>query len=795
MGSWKVWRLVVLLALVGVFGWTLYTRGVVGRFGGAPAALTTDYKTEHEWAIRQIALDIEEMAAFADRRSPRDLPQILPTTPWQPDAFLPMAEGAFGNVAKAVLDADVVEVYPALTAMDVATLVESSTTVSQLLASNMRSAHAHESAALVIGAFALREAADWFTDVRWSLNRMTAHLAVARALRGASPHSPDGAVANVILLALANHQALALSELRKLGSGTPPEPLNAWTRALRLRITQDWRVLPEPAAASRLEQLEYFRARRATIRTQRAVPILEMLGEPVAVDCARIAEDSFVGVQDGHQLITPVLDMELDEARTVYRSLLDRPMPDALAEALNHRATRLIGDGPQVLPWGAWAEFYQRHLAMNMSMVDSFVRHTLGNRDEADLWKRQCETRLGELTMFPVGTLRWTKGSRGTEADLTYIRDIIDLATKAPELLAVRAWEFAETGSHYEPVPALMPKRADWFQRPTAEVPFEAGIRQGEGFALPENPEPLMAVAPHDTWMLAAVANGPADAPPVKHARDLLVHHHDYDLRALNVSVKYLNTGTKDLLVLQRKACAISPLECLAVASTLLYWMEDEAGAAREYERAFADPELDAIARANSSDWLVMYYYRAKQIDKAVALAEQAVDTGSGGGYVTHGRLSERLGRLDQAEEDFFRNVQRYNSKAGLLGFYYRRVEIDKNDAYAAKWEKWRAEVFPNGLQPEPTSITGTPQTGVFVYKDSPYSRKYGIRTGDIIVGLDGWRVDSLEQYYAINSFKDDAEMKITLWRGQLVTIDAKSPTRLLGTELQTHPLKGWIKD
>jgi hypothetical protein len=595
----------------------------------------------------------------------------------------------------------------------------------------------------------------------------------------------------VILLALANHQARALTELDKLRVGTRPEPLTAWLQALHMRITQDWRALAQPAAASRLEKLEYFRARRATVRRERAMPLLEKLREQVAADFARIAQDSGVNVEDGHELITPALEFELEEAAAAYFRVYDRSMPGLLSDALNHRAPRLISGAPHVLPWGAWAEFYQRHIAMNISMVDSFVRHALGNHDHANQLKHGFEAHLRQLTMFPVGTLRWTKGSEGTEADLKYLREIIGLAAEAPELVPARAWQFAEMGSRYEPVAKLMPKGDDWFKRPSPQVPFEAGVRRGAS----EEVESLLSAAPHDMLLLMAMSEGDPNAAAVRQARELLTYHHDYDLRAIDTSVKYLDTGTQDLLSLQRKACAISPRDCMAMASTLLYWMDDERAAAREYENAFADPDLDAIARANESNWLVSYYYRTNQVDKAVALAEQAMRTGSGGGFNTHGRLSERLGKLDEAEEDFTANVNAYGNKSGLIGFYYRRVQVDKNEAYRSKYERSLAEVFPDGLQPEPTSMTGSPQKGVFVYRDSPYSRKYGVRTGDIIVGLEGWRVDSAEQYFAINAFKDDPAMKITLWRGQLVTIDAKSPTRLLGTDLQTHPLKGWIKD
>jgi hypothetical protein len=795
MQSWKILRLLILAILLGGLAWTLYTRGLPGGFDAAPASLQTEYKTEHEWAIRESALDVEEMAAFADRRSPRPLPQMLPDVPWDADAFVPHAEASFGD-AVAIVSSDVgfIDVYPALTSLDVPTLIESSKVVSQMLAANMRNPRAHESAALVIGAFALRDAADLFTDVRWALNRMTAHLAAAKALRVDDQRSPDGAIANVVLLVLANHHARALAELGTLGSGTPPEPMNAWVRAMHLRITQDWRTLPEPTNASRLEKLEYFRARRATVKRQRPSVLLSMVGEPIAADFMRIGQEGHLGVEDAHTFIGDGLEMELEEARSVYRRMHGRAMPESLSEALNHRAPRLISDGPQVLPWGAWAEFYQRHIAMNIGLTDNFLRHQLGAADSANEMKRTLEARLGQLTMFPIGTARWTKGSQGTEADLAHLREAIALSAQAPELIAVRAWKFFEMGSRYEPVPTHMPVAANWFTPPTAAVPFEAGIRHTEGFRSAQQFEPLLAAAPHDTLLLTAMAAGGGEDPGVTHARGLLAYHHDYDLRALESSVSFL-PNEAERLPLRRKSCEISSRECLTLASSLLL-MGDEAAAADLYGRALLDPEIDAVTRASSSYWPVTYFYRHQQIDKAIALAEDAMQTGAGYGYVTRGWLNEQRGMLDQAEKDHYDNATRYEDLSGLVAFYYRRVEVDRNAAYEAKWLKWRAEIFPNGLQPEPSNITGVPPTGVFVTKDSEYSRAAGIRAGDIIVGLDGWRVDNHEQYQAILVFKDDPTVKLTVSRGgRLVTIEAKSPTRRFGTYLETHPMKGWIKD
>jgi hypothetical protein len=66
----------------------------------------------------------------------------------------------------------------------------------------------------------------------------------------------------------------------------------------------------------------------------------------------------------------------------------------------------------------------------------------------------------------------------------------------------------------------------------------------------------------------------------------------------------------------------------------------------------------------------------------------------------------------------------------------------------------------------------------------------------DRFVGLEGWRVDNVTQYQTINVFKDDPTVQLTISRGgQLIKVEATSPTRLFGTRIETHPMKGWIQD
>src|SRR5690242_19868086 len=96
MAAWRVWRLVILFALIAGLAWTLIYRSPIGRSLTERATIKTPYKTEHEWAVRETAIDIERMAAYATKREPRDPVAPLPDAPWEIDSFVPIASSAFG---------------------------------------------------------------------------------------------------------------------------------------------------------------------------------------------------------------------------------------------------------------------------------------------------------------------------------------------------------------------------------------------------------------------------------------------------------------------------------------------------------------------------------------------------------------------------------------------------------------------------------------------------------------------------------------------------------------------------
>ena len=188
------------------------------------AVVSPLHPSEHGWAVRQTAADIQEMAGKPVAES--DLSRL---TPWTVnDKMVAFAASELGNARGAVEDTPP-DQYPALVHASAAQLFAASDEVSKALKRNIRNPRAHEAAAIVLGAFGLNEAADDFSDHRWVMNRMTAHLAVAAALRGrGAPMGVDGQLAAAVLATLANRQAAALETIARMGDAQAGSPKSAW---------------------------------------------------------------------------------------------------------------------------------------------------------------------------------------------------------------------------------------------------------------------------------------------------------------------------------------------------------------------------------------------------------------------------------------------------------------------------------------------------------------------------------------------------------------------------------------
>jgi hypothetical protein len=780
------------------------------------------YHTEEAWIVGQIAADILEMSAHSAgqplRRNDPTPPQVV--SPglyrvssnsvlqrpvdinvqqdlWSPDQFEALARAALGDApAVGQPSSSSEELHSRLLEPTPATLIATNRTVSQALSANIRDSRAHEAAALLLGVFSLRESAGRFSDVRWALNRMTSHLAMAAALRGLAEPSLDGMLADTVRLVLTNRQTQALQVVEQLRQRTQSRAIDAWTRVIELRVTQDWRQMPAPAKASLLERQEYFRARRETVSASSARLELESVHADESVEWLRIMENSRTSVEDGWLVAENGLAAERIETAVVFEGMTGTELPVDATRELNVRAFGCITvAGPQVLPWNAWAEFFQRHLARLVGHVDYFYRHDLASEKRAEDAKRAFDSELSRLTIFPIATAFRTTGPKGGDADLAYINNAIRLAAGSPELVTAQAWAFLESGANYEAVAHGMPRARDWFVTPSARMPYDAESRAGHVAPPPSVTDmtTLLEAAPHDYALAAAyLKRRYRDAVPYAEIQRVFGPRLEYDLRALAYARQSTDDEKEEERLLKR-GCTLYSGECSQLAA-LFVSAGREREAAAEYERAFADPSIDEVTMSNQSEWLVNYYFDHGQKSAATALANRSSETGSRWGLLTAAHLYERIKRWSDAEVMYQSASTRYDNDTDLIAFYYRAVHTYNQAQFETAWKLSLARAFPNGLLPAPVDGFPSPKHGVVVTDDNERVRKAGLQTGDIIVGLEGWQVDNVRQYRAVNQFFERDEMKLTVWRGKVFQVTLSAKNRVMGIAYRSYPIQGWAE-
>lgn len=279
--------------------------------------------------------------------------------------------------------------------------------LSERLANDVRNADLHEQAALLLGAFAMREPNGIFYQGRSELCRITAHLAFARQLRGAEPLHSEGLVAKAVLTALYNNQASALEQATALPSS---DELSPWKRALRMRATNDFRIIGEAASPTLLETREWFRARAISIDITHAWDSLRLDDEQKKMaDWTRIALNHRPSVGLGHQLLRTDLDAELRELSEVISIEGDPSVREENQVALlNREPNRCISLNDRgvvevhVIGLGRWAALAQRSICGAITSDFVFMNERWGVPEEAVKYRQHIDPIFGGVAPVPI---------------------------------------------------------------------------------------------------------------------------------------------------------------------------------------------------------------------------------------------------------------------------------------------------------------------------------------------------------------------------------------------------------
>jgi hypothetical protein len=755
------------------------------------AAPPLNVRNEQEWIVSDIASAIQQMVAAAAGppsapsavsvasapASPAALARFVVTLPdgkrvtipvtdhlWAPEAFAPLASSLAGGPACSGEPA-----APAIAAMldpRADAMVRESDRISTRLRTDIRCADAHHEAALLLGAFALREAAGGFSDPRRAISRMTAHLAVAHAVHPAGS-SAVRQLADAVLLTLVGRQRSALDALAALETAKPSGPVLSWIRALRVRNTSDWRSVQEPQRATLLEQLSLLRARQASVGDTAALESFDAFDEPAdTADWPRVLGQYNSSVQIGNRFAELWLDAELSEASRVLQATDPRKAagdPQALVRELNAEP----GPGPigadgtlRVIDWGLWAASAQRHLLAAIVTRHAHLAKSLALPGDARAFRDDVSRTYSSLRLYPLGAsaiaFNRDEASRALAAAGRLVR-------ARPDLVTDWAWKTLHTQAKYAVV-AAPADPATWFVPffPVGTA-FDTHNRPNGVDDVPRFDEKQIAAlrrhAPFSRRLIFATVRWKGDKP----SHEVLRQEYG-DMAAYDVGF----ARTLAAAAWDRPEIYVPQMELVCQMSPDAYWdlapyladrgRVDEAR--RAYEQWLARGRNE-VGISNSMGWLVRHYFEQGEMAEAAALAGRVADVGSFWGLVTRAQLLEWSGQLQQAERDHRTAWRRYDNPNELLAFYLRnrRTGSDVDEVMRA--------VFPAGLgKLESPLPTAPPLDGVLLVFAGARGMAQGLRDGDVIIAVDGIRVRNMPQYRAARGASADDRMRLTIWRG-----------------------------
>jgi tetratricopeptide (TPR) repeat protein len=642
----------------------------------------------------------------------------------------------------------------------------------------------------------LRECSAKFYDIRLPLCRMTAHLTFARALGGqAGVHTR---LADAMLETLMNRQAAALEKLAQLEADEPD--CAVWVRVLKAANTRDYRELANVESPTRLERAAWFGAFSWSVDVDLVWDQLsrsELTDSPIF---CRIANAASQSVGTGHSVYRLSIPLELREVGAVYESAhggkLGEEQLVAELNTLPERCVSQTGNGEprvRVIGWGQWAMFFQRHLCHAIVQNFHFVNRRWGVREEAREFAAQCDTSFGDMRLYP-----FVRRFNATDA-ATYRRAVdgaIALIEDTPHLVAPLCWNYLDYrvsfAEFYRPHSRL--QASEWHKHnpPPGTVyhPYprmhQASLVQRADAA--RMLEEFHGLAPYDPVIASHMVRLKyGEKPTYEQLVDVYRPVLDYATDAMLQTAQALAERPEEFENLMLKVVALDPSRYFRLSDYFIARTNETKAA--EYLQKGIDIGPDAVQAANKAGWLVHYYLRQGETNKARALADMAGEVYSSAGLRAKAEFLEVIGNDAEAFEWYERIEERYGSSSALLAFCLRYQARTGDTRFAKEVEKRIGKLFPNGMQKvTPADFRGPPTEGVMIEDENDLLREAGLKRGDVIVALHGVRVAGMPQYTYVRDNSETPELSLIVWQGQSYReVNASPPERRFGVNFRTY--------
>lgn len=768
--------------------------------------------TEQEWIVRSIVGRMAALASMATANAPVPVVTVTTLAPspavfrvivnggapltlkvvghiWDPRTYLPVA--AMLGVRPAAADslaspagAGDAALIDALTSPTLTTLLDQDTRVSTALRGQPRSAALHDQAALLLGALALREGAGLYTDARPALSRLTAHLALARALEPSRPPSLSGRLADALLLVEVGREVDALAALIPFAQAQQPAPVRAWATALRLRANGDWRAVKTPAAGAPLVRTAYAKAYAWRVGLSPLLGWIDDAKVQPDLPLLRVMLSQSFTVAVANQYAAAGLIVELGEAEQAARAygITMGSDPSAPLQAIGRPAPAATF---RVLDWPLMASTAERHVVARMKSVFE-AEQMLGRRERIRQLPIEFEKAFAALPLAPtaLALMGGDSGPRQLAAAASIMRS-------RKEAIPPALWAALVTEGQRAARSVSWPTADVWFNpwQPdgTAFMPDDRLARQGSPKPPLPMAEALHRMAPSQTWLSWRLAYWRLDSgrPTMAAVRAEVGPAMAYDNGAILRMFRNLDGSHDDYVALATNMCALNVDRCEDLGLELLKEGRDVEAAA-ELRRWFGAAR-DRVGAANGVLWLTRYLFDTGKPAEARVIARNADDIASAGGMSVLAELMERQGDAAGAEAKYKRIQERYGVTWHLGAHYLRRWKATGDTSFRDRGVALIAEWFPRGFEPAPTSGSA-PVDGMAFTNFGARAAKTGLRKSDVVVGIDGVRVRSDAQADVILRASHDAAVRFTVWRdGAYTTVQGTLPQRWFGCGYRTY--------
>ena len=792
---------------------------------------TDPSSTEAAWIVKSVCGEVVRVAMFAARAEPAaftpDLVSVIPKDKddsgyhytvdvrlpkqevihatidmpgsiWDPEAYVPFARDILARLATArpSQGGETIQGKPlvTLTNLRAEVIQKENHRISEWLTTHPLDPDAQEQAALLIGTLGMRENSGSFFDTHDFCDRATAHLALARALRADHSVGDAGAVAELLIGLLIDTKRDCEQRIDALTARIPATPeFKPWTVAARLRNRRDYRVLPHPEGATLLERIELFRATGDAAGSAAACKALQGSLEEPLTDWTRMLLQMSFSVEQGHQFTSNALSLEFAEAATIFPQLtVSKPSADSIVKLYNREPAHVVNQGAdgamkvEVIDDGVWAMFLQRHLCHAIESVHYFLRDKWGVKDEAVKFKTSMSVLFQRMTLFPLVSVD-AKDADWIRTEAAAVRELIQAH---PEWVPEDLWGaflqnqpgggIARAESWYSP--GLPPGTAYRFRTRVEYIP---DIR----LSSLADAQRYYDLAP---WQYNVAKNlyrlRSAGKPNAALFKEVLGGFLEYDRHAMQDYAALVKDNPAEYIAVMRHLSDQDPGHFLEMGNYLAARHMDKE-AAEAYENAIRF-QADAVWVSNNCQWIVDYYVDHGNVGRATEIAQFAAEVYSSGGLETMGRLMERLNKLPEAEDYFQKIAERYNRKDELMAFYVRQGK-NPGSPMAEKYKAIEKAAFPAGLSNvNVADFHEAPKSGVLIQNSNELLQRAGMKPSDIIVALDGKRVDTFEQYNFVRALKTSDDMDFIICSdGKYRAISAHVPGRRFRLKFVTyHP-------